>query len=182
MKRNFKMAISVWILFMIDQLIKLYIASYLMDKEFYFIRNLIGFKPFQNTKYSWINSLGDFGVSLTLHIIISVLLIIAIFVVYDFISCKYTFYKPTFAMFAFLYAGAFCSLIDKIIWKGSLDYILLEGLFIFDLKDVYLSTFEIMLVVVALFNYKGFRDMSGKKIIGDFKAYVRERYLKKDII
>jgi signal peptidase II len=164
---------------MLDQLIKLYIASNLMDKEFYFINHLVGFKPFQNTKYSWINSLGDFGVSLMIHIIISILLILAIFIAYDFISRKYTFYKLTFTMFAFLFAGAFCSLIDKVIWKGSLDYILLEGFFIFDLKDVYLTVFEVLLVLAAVLNYKGFRDMKGKMMLQDFRAYMKERFHRK---
>lgn len=176
MKRNLKMMISVWVLFMIDQLIKLYIARSHMDKEFYFIDHFIGFKPFHNTKYSWINSLGDFGVSLLIHIIVSAVVVVAILIAYDFISCKYTFHKLTFVMFAFLLAGAVCSLIDKVIWKGSLDYILLEGFFIFDLKDVYLSIFEVLIVLAAIINYKGFRNLQGKEIRQDFKAYLKERY------
>ena len=34
-------------------------------------------------------------------------------------------------------AGSICSLVDKIFWGGSLDYIQLYNLFIFDLKDCY---------------------------------------------
>lgn len=176
MKTNAKMAGTVWILFMIDQLIKLYIAYHLMDKEFYMIDHLIGFKPFQNKNYSWINSLGNFGVSLLIHIIVSIVLIAVIFVIYDFIRHKYAFHRLTFIMFAFLYAGAVCSLVDKVIWKGSLDYILLEGLFIFDLKDVYLSVFEVLLVLTAVLNYKGFRDMKGKLMWQDFKDYLKDRF------
>ncbi len=176
MKRNLQMTITVFLLFSVDQLVKIYIAKFLMKEEFYIIDHFLGFKPYQNTKYSWINSLGNFGVNLLTHIILSTLLVIAILIVYDFINYKYKMYRVTFILMAFLFAGAFCSLIDKVVWKGSLDYILLEGLFIFDLKDVYLTIFEVLLIMLPIVNYKGFRDISGRKVMRDFKQYVRERY------
>lgn len=52
-------------------------------------------------------------------------------------------------MFSFLIAGATCSLIDKVCWNGSLDYILLKGMFTFDLKDLYIDVF-IGLVVIGI--------------------------------
>lgn len=47
-------------------------------------------------------------------------------------------------------AGCFCSLIDKIFWGGSLDFLQIPNLFIFDGKDVYLTLSEVFFVILAL--------------------------------
>lgn len=37
-----------------------------------------------------------------------------------------------------LLAGTVCSLLDKVFWSGSLDYLFFLNLWIIDLKDIYL--------------------------------------------
>ena len=71
-------------------------------------------------------------------------------------------------MFAFLFSGAFCSLIDKIFWDGSLDYILVKGFFTFDLKDVYLNVFNGLLILSVLINNKILEQIDTKVLLKDF--------------
>ena len=47
-------------------------------------------------------------------------------------------------------AGCLCSLIDKIFWGGSLDFLQIPGFFIFDGKDAYLTLSEVLFVIIAL--------------------------------
>ena len=49
-----------------------------------------------------------------------------------------TFYIKVIA-FIFLFTGALCSLIDKIFYGGSLDFIGICNLFIADIKDIYIN-------------------------------------------
>ncbi len=64
-------------------------------------------------------------------------------------------------------AGTICSLIDKIFWGGSLDFLSIPGFFIFDLKDCYLTVGEILFVSIGL---KYNRQI-------DVKEYMRFIYL-----
>ena len=41
--------------------------------------------------------------------------------------------------FVFLFCGALCSLIDKVFYGGSLDFIGISNLFIADIKDIYIN-------------------------------------------
>lgn len=51
--------------------------------------------------------------------------------------------------FIFLFSGVICSLIDKIFWGGSLDYILIYKKII-DVKDIYLFLGVILLLLLAI--------------------------------
>ncbi len=58
-------------------------------------------------------------------------------------------------------AGTICSLIDKLFWGGSLDFADTK-LFIFDLKDCYLTVAEIIFVVIGILHN---REISMKEYI-----------------
>jgi signal peptidase II len=49
-------------------------------------------------------------------------------------------------------AGAICSLIDKILWGGSLDYLVLSK-YIIDLKDIYLYGGALLLIIYTIKNF-----------------------------
>lgn len=157
---------------LIDQCIKLYIYNMHMNKDFNILFNFVRFAPIINTKYSWLNSLFDLGINKTVHIIMGAFAMFLIILVYGFISKMYNRSKPIDYIFIFIISGGVCSLIDKLFWNGSLDYIKFKGLFTFDLKDVYLSISEAILAVMLLFNYKNIRSLDGKKIFKDFINYV----------
>ena len=75
--------------------------------------------------------------------------------------------------FAFLFSAGICSLIDKVFWDGSLDYIFLNGFFTFDLKDVYASIFAGLVVIMLLINHQGLRTANDNDVIKDFIKYIR---------
>lgn len=140
--------------------------------NFNIIGDYVQFKPYLNIQYSWINSLFNLGISRILHTLVVILMIVLISVLFKFIKTTYTKNNILDYLFLFVLSGAVCSLIDKIFWGGSLDYIMLKGLFIFDLKDVYISVFEILLVIVILYNFKSINKMSEKQLFKDFKSFV----------
>lgn len=178
-KRNFKMPLSVLLLTLIDQYIKIYISNNLINKSFKIFSDMVEFKPHLNTSYSWLNSLSNFVIGLLPHIIVNIMILFISILVFDFIRQKQKEDRITNLIFIFLFAGVICSLIDRIFWGGSLDYIYLRGLFIFDLKDVYILFFQIMLISCWLFNYKGLRSTSEKLLYNDFKLYIKSKYLKR---
>jgi signal peptidase II len=175
MIRKTKFLITPLLLILMEQVIKIYIFNNLMKKEFNLAGNILIFKPYINIKYSWINSLGNLGIGLLAHIIFNLVLILITFLIYFFVKEKYGMGRYGYCLFSFLSAGEICSLLDKIAWGGSLDYILLKGFFIFDLKDVYLSSFEVMAVLGIILNYRIWRNITGRAIGKDFMAYIKDK-------
>lgn len=51
-------------------------------------------------------------------------------------------------------AECLCSLIDKLFWGGSLDFLQIPNHFIFDLKDCYLTVAEVLFVIVGILHSK----------------------------
>ncbi len=174
-----QIVLPVIILILIDQAIKIYISVNFLNKNFYFIDHILGFKPHLNTEYSWLNSISNMGIGLKTHIIFTIIIFLVSVAIYDFMKNKYKTGKLENRLFIFLFAGTLCSLIDKVFWGGSLDYIRLEGFFIFDLKDVYITIFEIIVILCIIFNYKGLRKFNEKKFFHEFRNYMKGKYLKK---
>jgi lipoprotein signal peptidase len=59
----------------------------------------------------------------------------------------------------FLMAAILCALIGNIIWKnGTLDYIYLKPLFVFDLKDVYIDFGIALFLIYGFKNRNQFKD------------------------
>jgi signal peptidase II len=179
MKRKLKIVLPVLLLVFIDQAIKIYISNNWMNKEFDILGRILGFKPYINASFSWINSLGEFGINLLTHIIVNVIVLLFLFVVYGFISEMYVANKAVNYTFALMIAGGICSLIDKAAWGGSLDYVWLKGFFIFDLKDLYLSSSVALIVLSMLLNYKWFKEMDDKIIFQELMRYIKGKMIKK---
>ena len=180
--RNIKILLSVLLLIVIDQYIKIYISNNLINQKIDFFNNIIGFKPHKNIDYSWFNSLGNFKIGLLPHIVFNIIVLFISIIIFDFIRQKYKHDRIINWLFIFLFAGTICSLIDKVFWGGSLDYIYLKNLFIFDLKDIYISAFQATLILCLIFNYKGFRKINEKLLYNDLKLYIKAKYLKKYIL
>ena len=129
----------------LDQGIKLWVKKY-KGKRITLINNFLYIKPQQNTYYSWFNSMLKIKKTRGLHIVLTVaILIFAAFgfsKVYSDLSQGIT----IVILEVLLIAGATCSLIDRVFWNGSLDYLLVKKLVI-DLKDVYIAIFLVMFLV-----------------------------------
>ncbi|APC81621.1 signal peptidase II [Clostridium botulinum] len=179
MKKSLRVILLVLALVLIDQSIKIYIYNNLMNKEFYIFDSIFGFKPIINTKYSYFNSFGNMGIGLITHIVLNIVMLFLILIIFYFIKERYSNNKIIYCLFVLVCAAAICSLIDKVFWGGSLDFISFKNFFIFDLKDVYISVFEIVTMLCVILNYKKLEAINEKTIYNDFKSYIKLKCFKK---
>lgn len=170
---------NIWIiitaLIVVEQGIKIVINSRYLDENLPILNPWIYFSPMFNRSYSWFNSMLQLGIGKWAHVIIVTVMLILIYLFYKFLNQRSKTTRLVDAAFAFIFAGAACSWIDKVFWNGSLDYIALKGLFTFDLKDVYINIFNGLLILMILTNHKGFRQMDDKEILKDFIRFLRRR-------
>lgn len=156
----------------IDQLAKYIINRFFFQTVFEIIPGILIFKPVHNTNMSWFGSLGlQIFAKYYFTVIINLLIFIAAIVLYRYIYVNMEVRgKLTQIIFIFLFAAILCSTIDRIFWKGSIDYIRLEGFFTFDIKDCYGTVFEI-LFIGSYFKYqKEWKKFSVKKLIKDLQG------------
>ncbi len=165
----------VFLLVLLDQFVKRYIAQNYMDMHFKILGNFLDFMPHLNTSYSWLNSLTDMEIGKTAHILTVLVFFILTCIIYDFVRIKYLLKAYEHCLFILLFAGIICSLLDKVFWGGSLDFIWLKGFFIFDLKDVYLTTAE-ALMVLKLFISREFRNFNGRELWEAFRGHLKVRF------
>jgi len=168
---------GIWIftaaLIALEQGIKLIINSSYLQSNTPILPPWLYFNPMFNRDYSWFNSMLQLGVGRLMHIVITALILSLIFVVYKFLNRRTKTSRLTDAAFGFIFAGAICSFIDKVFWNGSLDYILVEGFFTFDLKDVYINTFNGLLVLMLVIDHRGIRTSDDSQVLKDFLKFCR---------
>jgi lipoprotein signal peptidase len=73
--------------------------------------------------------------------------------------------KWTDVGFIFGLAGILCSMCDNIFFGGSWDYIYLKPLFVFDMKDLYLNCFAVLILVSFTKNKAKIKNVKIKDII-----------------
>lgn len=135
----------VFFLILIDQLIKAIIYSNFMKTNISILNHKLGFKPYLNVEQlSIFNNELEMALSLKTLIGINLMSILALFFLYKYMKKLEPVNTLMNYSFAILNSGCVCSLIDKIVYKGSLDYILIYKK-ISDMKDIYL------IIGVALF-------------------------------
>ncbi|WP_434304052.1 signal peptidase II [Clostridium botulinum] len=115
-----------------DQVIKIVINNNFFDKRFRILPPLLYFEPMFNRQYSWLNSMLQLGIGKYVHISLVAIISILIYLFYQYLNKQFRANKIISIMYAFIFSGAMCSLIDKIFWNGSLDYILVNGFFTFE--------------------------------------------------
>ena len=152
----------------LEQGIKLVINRFFLSESVPIIAPVLYFEPMFNRHYSWFNSMLRIRDSKWVHIVIVGLLILLLTLFYRYIKGRTKPRRIVNVMFAFLFAGAVCSFIDKVFWDGSLDYIRLTGFFTFDLKDLYINIFNGLLVYVLLFRGEDMKRLTDSHITGDF--------------
>jgi signal peptidase II len=169
--QNKRTYIAVLILVTIEQGIKIVINSNFFDKKFPILPPLLYFEPMFNRHYSWFNSMLQLGIGKWIHISIVAIMSILIYLFYKYLNNQFGISKIINIMYAFIFSGAICSLIDKIFWNGSLDYILVNGFFTFDLKDVYINIFICLLILSLLLKSKVLNQIDDN-IVKNFITYV----------
>ncbi|MGH4122618.1 MAG: signal peptidase II [Clostridium sp.] len=169
--QNKKTCIAVLILVTIEQVIKIVINNNFLDRKFPILPGFLYFEPMFNRQYSWLNSMFQLGVSKWIHIAFGTIMIILIYLFYRYLNYQLGHIKIINIMYAFIFSGALCSLIDKVFWNGSLDYILVNGFFTFDLKDVYINVFSGLIIVLLLFKNKVLNQIDDN-VLKDFTKYI----------
>ena len=170
------------ILFLIDQGIKLLIKLFFFNNKFEVIKNFISFHPIINTDGSWLNARFSLNVGFNFLIVVNA---IAIFIFIE--SYKYYLSKEkknfwVDMSFLFITCGALCSLIDKIFYGGSLDFIGISDLFIADIKDIYINLgllFFIMLIYVKGY-FKDDNTSTFKDDLRSLKRFIE--FIKQDLL
>ncbi|GAA0079365.1 hypothetical protein UT300005_37440 [Clostridium sp. CTA-5] len=168
-------------LMFIDQGIKILIKLFWFNNFINIIPNLLSFNPIINTDGSWLNARFGAGVSFPILILFN---IISLFIFIE--AYRYYLYRDNKDFWAdmcfmFIFCGALCSLIDKIFYGGSLDFIGISNLFIADIKDIYINL-GILFFILTLSN-NGYlsseEDSSIKDDLNSLKRFLN--FTKEDI-
>lgn len=155
-----------------DQFIKCIMNTFFRDFDYSF-HDLIGFRVYLNQdELSIFNS--ELGLQVSMNVL--VFINIAAFVIFEYaiwlLKKDGSYNKVIKIGFLLLEGGMVCSLIDKIFWKGSLDYMIVFHSIV-DLKDIYLfagaALCIIGLVPVAASQKKRSSHKEGEKIWRNIK-------------
>ncbi len=157
--------ISIFSLVILDQIIKIIIKELYFTNTHELMHNIFYFKPYINTDYSWINSLFNLNISLFIHLSFVTITGIIMFFSYDYIKYHNYNSKIIRILFVFWFSGVICSFVDKVFWGGSLDYIYLKPLFIFDLKDCYIAIGEILSILLIIKHWNDLNDFKVTDLI-----------------
>lgn len=161
--------LAVALLMALDQGAKLFIsAHFAMDQALPILPPVLYFCPTLNTSYTWVSSMLDISLSKWIYIAMVALLLVLILLFYRYLQNSLAKNNTVNALFAFLFAGAACSLIDKLFWNGSLDFIQLRPLFTFDTKDVYVSVFIGLLLLFLVLGNPVLKQVGSRSVLQGF--------------
>ena len=180
---NTKTVIKIFIsLMLIDQVIKIIIKFFFFNNYIEIIEGFLSFHPIINTKGSWLNARFGLGVGFPILILTNILAVILFIELYRYYLSKNN--KDFWADMSFLFitAGALCSLIDKVFYGGSLDFIGISDLFIADIKDIYINL-GILFFIMLTYTKGYFKEEDNSTLKDDWKS-IKEflSFVKKDII
>lgn len=147
--------IPILFLVFIDQTIKIIISKWFIQNEFDIISHLLRFNPKQNINLSWFGNFVDIFSNSFVMVVFSVLAIyifLSGFLLYG-AKTKQIRLSAKIILICGL-AGCLCSLIDKLFWGGSLDFLQIPSFFTFDIKDCYLTITGFMFVIIGLLHSK----------------------------
>lgn len=143
------------ILILLDQGVKMIIREWYFDRNFPLLGEYLTFHPIVNKKYSYIGNYIHFFSNKSVTILLGFIAIPILITIYRFLTTRPLKGKKLLNLsFLFAMAGCCCSLIDRIIWDGSLDFVKLFDWFIFDIKDCYLSFFSVSIILIIFLNLK----------------------------
>ena len=141
----------IFLFLLIDQGIKLIIKLLFFNKEATIIKGFLFFSPLINTDGSWLNARFNTNISFSLLIIFNAVCLILFLELYRYLL---TLNKKSFWIdmcFIFIFTGALCSLIDKVFYGGSLDFIGIGNLFVADIKDLYINL-GLLFFILAIYS------------------------------
>ena len=172
------------ILMLFDQGIKLLIKFTCFDYFAEIIPGFLFFNPIINSHGSWLNARFNLDANFPALILLNSIFIFLLCELYRYGKSKE---HNSFWMdmgFLFILSGALCSLIDKVFYGGSLDFIGISNLFIADIKDLYINL-GLLFFIMFIYKCDYFKedDVSFKddmKAIKNFFVFVKNDMLKKN--
>ena len=177
--KNKIVLVIIFLLITIEQVIKIVINNNFLNRKVPILPPFLYFQPMFNRDYSWFNSMFQLNVGKWIHVALVAFMIISIYLFYKYLNKQLMTNKMINCMFVFIFSGAMCSLIDKVLWNGSLDYIFVNGFFTFDLKDVYIDIFIGLLIVSLIFENKVVKQVNDNNILKDFIKYILPKHKSK---
>lgn len=168
--------IMILVLVILEQAIKIIVKNY-YGVKIPIIENIVYFMPILNDNYSYINSLFNLGWSKAFHIVLVVVVLFFSYYAFKYFENKNTKNSMINILKVFLFSGVICSLLDKIFWNGSLDYILLKGFFVFDLKDCYLTIFQVLVIMLGIKNWKEISKANDIEFLKDYIGFIKNDFL-----
>ncbi|MGG7099077.1 signal peptidase II [Clostridium sardiniense] len=158
-----------FILMLLDQGIKIIIKLFFFNSYFDIFNGFLSFNPLINTDGSWLNARFGTSVSFSMLIILNIIALVIFIELYRYYRSKGN--KGIFGDLAivFITAGALCSLIDKVFYGGSLDFIGVSNLFVADFKDIYINL-GILFLVICLYDNGFFSNEDDTTLKEDFKS------------
>lgn len=137
-----------------DQAVKLIIYNSFMDLNCEIIPKVLDFKPFFNSKYSFVNDSiykrTGMDAGLSFHLILFALIWLMIFIFYRFFKGIAPDNKMLDVSISLFTAAVICSYLGMLVWKdGILDFLYCKFLIhaICDLKDIYVNCFVVLLLI-----------------------------------
>lgn len=144
----------IFICVVIDQGIKYMIRNYIpLKQHIKLLSNWLYLYPIVNTKGSWAASRFGLDIGINMYIIFNIIFIPIIIYAYKFYSYNYRENLFLNVSFILIFSGAVCSLVDKMFFGGSLDYLLFNDIFVADLKDFYITLGGGSLMVEMFLDY-----------------------------
>lgn len=131
------------------------ISKEFMQYDFDIIVGVLRFNPVLNTRLSYAGNFIDILSSPFITISLNILVLFVFLSGYLLYKTKrtHTSFQVKLIM-VFGATGCLCSLIDKVFWGGSLDFLQIPNFFIFDLKDCYLTVAEVIFVIIGFLHSK----------------------------
>lgn len=173
--------IIFFILLILDQGIKILIKLFYFKKQIEIIPDMLYFHPIINTHGSWLNARFGTSVSFPLLIFINIIAIFLFIEIYRYYLSNGNKDFWSDMCFVFVICGSICSLIDKVFYGGSLDFIGISNLFIADIKDLYINL-GILFFALSLFNnnyLSSNEETTFKQDIENIKKFLA--FIKEDI-
>lgn len=170
------------ILMLIDQGTKIIIKSFFFNEHIEIIKGFLSFDPIINTKGSWLNARFGLGVGFSALIIFNIIAVILFIELYRYYLSKGNKDFWGDMSFLFILSGSLCSLIDKVFYGGSLDFIGISDLFIADIKDMYINL-GILFFVMLLYVKEYFKEETSSSLKDDWQS-IKEflKFIKKDLL
>ncbi|WP_067143157.1 signal peptidase II [Oceanivirga salmonicida] len=139
MEKLRKNILIILILVLIDQLTKIFINTFFNHISFRLLNNKLGFDVYLNKDYmSLFNLKLNLGLGIPTLIFFNLVSLCLVVTFYLYVLKSNALNSKIRVCMMVVIAAIICSIIDKIFWGGSLDFIVFFG-YIIDIKDIYVN-------------------------------------------